>query len=197
MTNGDPLLLQQPFGRGRVLLWTTSLSGAWTSLPVRQAYLPFVYRLLNYASGFDQPPHNVNPGDPLIASVPASAGNLFVTTPDARLDEVQLQKRGERSFVRIEDTRKPGAYELRDRSGNLISRFSVATPLSESDLRTLTAPQQERLGEVLHARFSNELDALRTALWREGDGREHAGWVLLAILALVLADAAATRYFFS
>ena len=70
-------------------------------------------------------------------------------------------------------------------------------PLAESDLRMLPEADLQRLGQILGAKFAQQPQELKTALWRDGDGREQAGWFLLAILGLILLDAPATRYFFS
>ena len=197
LDNGDPLLLHAPFGQGRVLLWTTSLGGAWTSLPVHQAYLPLVHRLLTYAGGFGRAARNVLPSEPLIASVPEGVSEAFLTTPDARLLEVPVRAAGTQRFVRSEGQDQPGRYELRTAGGQVFARFSVAMPLAESDLRMLPEADMQRLGGILGANFAQQPQELKVALWRDGDGRELAGWSLLAILGLILLDALATRYFFA
>jgi hypothetical protein len=197
LDNGDPLLLCAPFGQGRVLLWTTGLGGTWTSLPVHQAYLPLVQRLFTYAGGFGRAARNVLPGEPLIAAVPEGVTAAFLTTPDARLLEVPVRAAGAQRFVRSEGQEQPGRYELRAAGDQVFARFSVAMPLAESDLRMLPEADLQRLGRILGAKFAQQPQELKTALWRDGDGREQAGWFLLAILGLILLDALATRYFFS
>jgi hypothetical protein len=197
LTNGDPLLLQRPFGQGQVLLWGTSLGGAWTSLPVRQAYLPFVYRLLVLAAGHGRAARNVQPGQPLIAAVPGTDATLYLTTPDATLREVPVRQQGGQRFVRHDDSRLPGSYELRDAAGQVQARFVVAMPLAESDLRMLEPPVQARLEEALGARIAAQPEELPAALWRPGDGREWAAWAAAGVLLLLLLDAFATRRWFA
>lgn len=46
--DGGPAVVEAPYGRGRVLLWTTSLDADWTDLPIRTAYVPLVHRTLHY-----------------------------------------------------------------------------------------------------------------------------------------------------
>lgn len=43
-----PLLIERPYGAGRVMLWLSTIDRDWTEMPVQPAYLPFVYRLLTY-----------------------------------------------------------------------------------------------------------------------------------------------------
>ena len=43
-----PALIERRIGRGRVLLWTTTLDFEWTDLPIRSAYLPLMQRAVQY-----------------------------------------------------------------------------------------------------------------------------------------------------
>lgn len=46
--DGGPAVVESAYGRGRVVLWTTSLDADWTDLPIRTAYVPLVHRTLQY-----------------------------------------------------------------------------------------------------------------------------------------------------
>lgn len=46
--DGGPAIVEAAYGRGRVLLWTTSIDADWTDLPIRTAYVPLVHRTLRY-----------------------------------------------------------------------------------------------------------------------------------------------------
>lgn len=197
LSNGDALLLSRTLGRGRVFLWTSTLGGNWTSLPVRQAYIPLVYRLFSLASGYGMPPRNVLPGRPLILEVPRGLNEVFVTTPDSELHRHAVQAAGNQAFVRVEDSTLPGTYVFSDAGGSLLASFSVAMPLAESDLRTLTDEARERCADALRAGWATSRPLLKAALWRPGDGREFTGWFLLAGLGLLLLDALLTRIWFA
>ncbi len=43
-----PALVERPVGRGRVLLWTTSIDRDWTDFPVRTTYLPLISQSLTH-----------------------------------------------------------------------------------------------------------------------------------------------------
>jgi hypothetical protein len=45
---GTPLLCEKAFGKGRVILFTSTCDRDWTNFPVRPAYLPWLYRLVGY-----------------------------------------------------------------------------------------------------------------------------------------------------
>ncbi|MGD0089803.1 MAG: BatA domain-containing protein [Planctomycetota bacterium] len=197
LSNGDPALLGGVFGKGCVLLWTSSLGAAWNSLPLHQSFLPLLYRLLNLAGGFHAPARNVKPGEPLVFDAAGQGGPLYVTTPDSRLLECPLVAVGARAFVRFEQTAAPGRYDLQDSAGHTLASFSVAMPLAESDLRSLDNDELAHFRAALKTTVSSRLDDLKAALWSEGEGDEQTGWLFLAVLALLLLDAVLTRIWFS
>jgi len=64
LSNGDPLLLAKPFGRGHVLLCTTAATTDWTTLPVRNLFLPLLVRIVQLARGTKDEEHNILAGQP-------------------------------------------------------------------------------------------------------------------------------------
>jgi len=195
LSNGDPLLLERRFGKGRVLLWTTTQGASWNSLVVHQAHLPLVYRLAHYAAGFREPPANVQPGDTLIREVPAGA-EPFMTTPDMKLVQCPVFVSGGKSFIRFERTDAPGTHSLRDASGAALASFSVALPPAESDLRVLHDDEASRFEAALHTTLCHSAPELREAMAHAGGGAEHAGWLLIAALSILLLDGLLTRAWF-
>lgn len=197
LDNGDPLLIERRCGRGSVLLWTTTLGGAWNSLVVRQAYVPLVYRLMNYAGSFHEPPLNVQAGQPLVWGAGDETKELFVSTPDSKLVKCPVVTVAGRRFIRFEQTDVPGRYDLQNQSGKTLVSFSVAALSKESDLRMLEPREMSRLEKALGTTVSVNVEQLKQSLWREGDGREFAGGLLLAVLAMILLDAFLTYWWFS
>jgi hypothetical protein len=53
--DGAPALVEASVGRGRVLVWASTLDNFWTDLPLQATFLPFVHRLTRYAAGFAEP----------------------------------------------------------------------------------------------------------------------------------------------
>jgi len=195
LSNGDPLLVERRFGKGRVLLWTTTQGASWNSLVVHQAHLPLVYRLVHYAAGFRDQPANVQPGDTLIREIPTGA-EPFMTTPDMKLVQCPVFASRGKSFIRFEGTNAPGTYSLRDASGAALASFSVALPPAESDLRVLHDEEAQQFEAALHTTICPTVPELRDAIAHAGGGAEHAGWLLLAALAILLLDGLLTRAWF-
>jgi len=49
--DGSPALAEKAVGRGRVLVWTSTLDSFWNDLAQQPVFLPFVHQLVGYASG--------------------------------------------------------------------------------------------------------------------------------------------------
>jgi uncharacterized membrane protein len=47
-STGSPLLCEKSYGKGRVMLFTSTCDRDWTNFPVRPAYLPWMHRLITY-----------------------------------------------------------------------------------------------------------------------------------------------------
>jgi hypothetical protein len=48
VNSGSPLLCEKAFGKGRVMLFTSTCDRDWTNFPVRAAFLPWLYRTIGY-----------------------------------------------------------------------------------------------------------------------------------------------------
>jgi hypothetical protein len=47
--DGSPALVEARTGKGRVLLFTSSLGPSWNDLPLTPLYLPFIHQMVRYA----------------------------------------------------------------------------------------------------------------------------------------------------
>jgi hypothetical protein len=52
---GAPALLETSSGRGRVLLWTSTLDLSWNDLPLKPVFLPFVHRAVRHLAAYAAP----------------------------------------------------------------------------------------------------------------------------------------------
>jgi hypothetical protein len=51
LQGGMPLLVERAVGRGRVLLWTSTLDLGWGNLPLQSIFMPLVQRVVTYLGG--------------------------------------------------------------------------------------------------------------------------------------------------
>jgi hypothetical protein len=132
---GAPALLERRTGTGRVLLWTSSLDLAWSDLPLKPVFLPFVHRAVRHLSAYSEPAPWSTVGQVLDASfgTPGSqpVGGVVIT-PSGR----QLPVEDEGGEV-LELTEQ-GFYELRTRAGEGVTAVVASNVDSaESDLTTM------------------------------------------------------------
>ena len=45
---GRPILAEKRFGRGRVLLFASSINRSWTNFPLQPVFVPWIYRVVSY-----------------------------------------------------------------------------------------------------------------------------------------------------
>ncbi|HET6883224.1 MAG TPA: VWA domain-containing protein [Pirellulales bacterium] len=111
---GPPLLLEKPFGKGRVMLFASTCDRDWTNFPVRPAYLPWVYRLVGYLA---QEPIVKHPfyrtGDevPLAASALEGVGQVLVRTPDNTIKHAAPSADTDAPLA-FDETYTPGTYRV-------------------------------------------------------------------------------------
>lgn len=139
-TSGDPLMVEKPFGRGRVVLVGTSADTSWTPAPILPAYVPLVQEVLAFCVGGELKRQNVAVGDPLSVSVSTPAGDapVMVQSPDGRSRPVALRPHGDYSTWTFGDTLQSGIYTAR--FGPPVDRtehFAVNVDTAESDLTPL------------------------------------------------------------
>ncbi len=153
-----PALLEREVGRGRVLLWTSTLDHEWTDLPTRPVYLPLLHRATRYlarrATSADAAKRVA--GAPVTMEVTGIAQQrLIVRGPegaDAPRREVLEPQDGVVSFT----PQRPGLYRVwadedegpeaeRQRRDDLA--ISVNIDPAESDLRPLEDDTLAAFGE--------------------------------------------------
>ena len=188
---GHPLLIERSYDRGRVLLWATTIDPAWTMLPeVPRALIPFVHELLRYAGHVAEPPHNVSPGDSLVAEVTGFPREMTLFTPDGtprELDGTPAQLTPNRWRLPVidgKDTERIGAYRI---TTDLVSvPFAVRSDATEGDLRRVSREELESLHEALvvadmsdSSDDSNDRQAPKGELWR---------WLALAGLIVLILE---------
>ncbi len=54
LEDGTPLLIEQTFGKGRSLLFTSSFNMDWNDLPLKSVFLPFLHQLVKYSTHYDE-----------------------------------------------------------------------------------------------------------------------------------------------
>ena len=160
-TDGLPALLERRVGKGRVLVFTSSVDDDWTDLPLRSIFVPLIHQIARSLSGsLGQDARGVfDVGQPLPLSVPADADSVgWLQGPDGhevRLDPMAADQDGNLAYV---DARQPGHYRLSwsdSKTGReqVKGLFSMRVPSRESRLTALDADALHEAvpGLVYHA----------------------------------------------
>jgi hypothetical protein len=179
---GSPALLERRVGRGRVLLWATTLDRTWSDLPVSSVYLPFVQRAVRYVAGYQEPKPWLSVGQVLDPALVSSARvtQRVVLTPSAR--RVPLNDEGRE----VMELTEAGFYELRGREGEDIPVVVAATvDPAEADLSTID-PKEIAAAAVGNPAGAGGESAAGVPLTLEARERNQRLWWYLLCLGIVL-----------
>jgi hypothetical protein len=192
--DGEPAVMERPFGLGRIVQFSSTAGGAWNDLPVRPIFLPLMHRALGFLLERSGDRLNIRAGTPFTHTVAAErAGkNYTVTEPGAKLAPVRTRtamvKNGTPQIEQA-DTSAAGAYAIHftEETGNAV-RFAAASDPSEGDLHELSTADLAALGSTVRiVRWTPDAD-LRGQMERERNGTELWFPFALAAIGLVVAE---------
>ncbi|MBI4481456.1 MAG: BatA domain-containing protein [Acidobacteria bacterium] len=176
--NGAPLLLERSMGKGRVLLYASSLGTRWNELPLRGSYVPLMQQIARYAAGLKETGAAYRVGEVLPAAPAGEARQWNILTPAGkRWSGRDLQKGG----LILEEI---GFYEVRDQKVTQLVAVNVPAPesrldpMAKEDLRAWEAGSQGAPSQTV-----------ATAALTERERNQNLWWGILALaLALLLTE---------
>jgi hypothetical protein len=197
--------------RGRVVLLNASSNSDWGNWPASPSYPAFVQELLPYASAGRLHERESPVGDPLELFLPNLGGaDATVYTPDGRSETARAQGLEDGAVLRWSDTDMSGIYRAVLGSGPREHLFAVNVPVTneaqQAGESNLARTSREELGkvypewdvQVVH----DPAQVARTVVTATGarpvlreQGTQIARWVLLAVLALALAEVVVAWHF--
>jgi len=193
LSNGDPFLLEKPFGKGRVLLFTTGATTEWTNFPVRNLFLPLMMRIVHLAARGQTERRNILAGQPFETNLypdVKEAVTVEVAGPLGPAGETVTENRetlpgASSNLLRFDKTWNLGyyAYSLPQR-GDVRGVFSTNPDGAESDLAEIA---DERLAADLGARETHVAASFDDLVSRFEQTARRELWQYFLILCLVLA----------
>jgi Aerotolerance regulator N-terminal/von Willebrand factor type A domain len=150
---GSPAVLERRVGRGRVLLWASTLDVSWSDLPTKPVFLPFVHQAVRHLAGYTEPEPWLTVGQVLNTSTVAArgtAGPRVLLTPSGR----RLPLDDEGSDV-LELTEQ-GFYEVRGDANQTDAIVAANVDPAEADL----TPMDPR--EITAAAVGGDADSTGT-----------------------------------
>lgn len=191
---GDPLVVENIYGQGRVIVQGIPLGVTWSNLPLCQAYVIIVHEWLSYLIEPTGTRWSVEPGEAFKVGLPAEAFEPQATVhlPVGGAVPVDAEAMEDQLVWRYENTVEPGVYGLAvaDRQGgSRILPFHVRRDREESDLTPLSDSDRSLLMEAGGVHFGNDPLALNEAALAESAHSEPMWtWLLLALLAMMLVE---------
>jgi hypothetical protein len=179
--DGSPALVARTVGRGRVLVWTSTLDLLWSDLAVKPVYLPFVHQMARHLADYRDRPNwstvgqvidlsqEGDPSKPRVALAPGGG---------------RLPLEGEQG--RVLELTEHGFYEIReqDRQAALVTVAAANVELAESD-RTPVDPS-EIVAAVAGNLAGNTAAAASGPLPDEAQERAQRIWWYLLFAGILL-----------
>jgi hypothetical protein len=181
-------------GQG-VLLFTSSVDGAWNDLPTSAAFLPILHQSVSYLARAGSQGASILTGGRVERQIPAPATPTRYRMLDARDEEIPLEtiERGKTLLLRSAPIERAGTYRIVDASGKEVAAAAVNLDTRESDLALADRGEVARLfGErpvsILdgHRPVSGHVRELR-------EGRELWRFVLLLALIVLVTEVVLSR----
>ncbi len=164
LSNGDPLIIEEPIGQGRVILVATSADTRWNAMPVWPSYVPLIQEITAYAISGPRRQAELRVGQSIGATVPATeaVGAVRLTPPEGQ--PVELRPRLEAGSLswNYTETFWSGFYVAEYPSPlNRQDVFAVNPDPTESDLTKLSEAQLRQLwGPEVPFEYQTELESL-------------------------------------
>ena len=179
--DGVPALVARTVGRGRVLLWTSTLDLFWSDLAIKPVYLPFVHQMARHLADYRQRPNWATVGQVIDLSQEGDPSRPRVALAPAG---GRLPLEGEQGQV-LELTEQ-GFYEIReqDRQAALVTVAAANVELAESD-RTAVDPA-EIVASVTGGASGSSTTAPPTVLPDEAQERAQRIWWYLLFAGILL-----------
>lgn len=187
LADGSPLLVEEPTGEGRLLIFASSLDNSATDFPLHASFVPFAAQTGRYLAGGEETVSSVAAGTPVALRRTREEGTAAdVIGPDGR-HELSI-KAGTKALTF--DLFQAGFYEVQRADGRRLLMAVHADP-RESDLTTVPA---ETLA-LWRNTGNTAVDAQPASVERQTQAWSLWRYALLLVLAAALVESVfASRY---
>jgi len=115
LTDGAPIMVEKEYGKGKVILFATTIDRAWSDLCIRPTFLPLFQQTVQYLAGalFSGDPGTMLAGQEIRLPCPPGKTGAILLNPKGEASAIPASEERGLSSVRVADTRWPGFYYLR------------------------------------------------------------------------------------
>jgi hypothetical protein len=197
LTNGDPLWIEQRFGRGEVMLSTVPFDADWSTLPAQPDFVVLMHELLFHLASHGAA-RNVDVGVPLVSPLGDAPGarDYVFFAPDGREIAPRIVGEGRQRQAVCEDTWQPGVYRFGPRRSNSTTsadNFVVRGDRRESDLTRLDEAQRAQLAADGRLTFLPGVAAWKQRAYTDTSRVELSAALLLLFLVMLVGEVLMTR----
>ena len=186
--DGAPALVEHRVGRGKVLVWASTLDSYWNDLALQPVFLPFVHQLAKYAGRYSGARASFTAGEVLdlsrhaeLTSDVRKAGPVVVEAPSGAKTRLAASTEG------LVPLHEQGFYEIRPEGTPRGMGQRVAVNLDPAEANLARIEPQELKASVLAGSGTGFAGAVNSdAPTREDTERRQTIWWYLLALAGVL-----------
>ncbi|MBN1350680.1 BatA domain-containing protein [candidate division KSB1 bacterium] len=145
--NDYPCLYEARSGKGKMLVFTTSLDYAWSNLALKGIFVPLMHRSVAYLAGSAEvASEELLVGEEISHSSVDVEGQwqLEMKLPDESISRIRPIIQKEKILVQFSGTELPGVYELLNRSEK-IGQWAVNVDPNESNTESLGSDELHEL----------------------------------------------------
>lgn len=188
--SGQPLVVENFVGQGRVLVQAFPLGLEWSNVPLLKSYVVMVHDWLAYVTAPTTSRYNLEPGATIVATPPSevSTAAAEMVTPRGRTIPLTAADAEFAPTFRYSQTALPGTYRVRFKRGDETVAevpYQVAREAQESELTMLPPDERERLAKAFGVGFE-ESPVVAASIVAAPTRREPVWSALLAALVALL-----------
>lgn len=139
LEDGAPAVATRTLGKGRVLLFTSTVDRDWSDFSIRTSFLPFLQRCTAFLAGSLEEREDVRVTVGQTLTMPSKKAALMAEVTGPQKERVPLEMQGDGSAI-VGPMAVPGVYQVLGKDGQVLSDEGFVTVLdaSESDLTRLS-----------------------------------------------------------
>jgi len=188
-SRGDPMLVEQSYGRGQVLLCASTADRKWNNMAINPLYPILLQQAITRVTRTSAE-RALTVNEPLVLPLDSDqAGSAVkITDPAGQVHTVTATLRGGDVVVQWDDTALPGFYQVQAGADARVIPVAVNINPVESDVKTLSDTELNAAVAGVGIKVLAGGDNLKAAVREIRVGRELWNFLALAALALLLIE---------
>ena len=191
LDSGDALMLEKPFGKGKVILVGSTATPVWNNLPLQTVWVPLIQRVVSYLATQGTGSNASVIGQSVRFGLDSGTGEeLYAfTKPDGKTEELKARKETQGVTVESSPILTPGVYEAKPSSGGgEVKKFAFNVDATESGLKPLAESEVTALAARWEADVVEDVDSYQRLDRSRRFGAELWQIVLLLLLVFLFAE---------